>query len=63
MMFLLAKMKASNKEISKNGNIPKFNFKPKSHYELGEKLNMLDFDLATKHQVLDLFLLKINLLS
>jgi len=25
-----------------------FDFKPKSHYELGEKLNMLDFDLATK---------------
>jgi len=38
----------SNKEISKNGTIPKFDFKPKSHYELGENLNMLDFDLATK---------------
>ena len=25
-----------------------FDFKPKSHYELGENLNMLDFDLATK---------------
>ena len=37
-----------NKEISKNGKIPSFNFKPKSHYELGEKLKMLDFDLATK---------------
>ena len=24
------------------------NFKEKSHYELGEKLDMLDFDLATK---------------
>jgi seryl-tRNA synthetase len=38
----------SNVEISKNGTIPKFNFKPKTHYELGEDLNMLDFDLATK---------------
>ena len=38
----------SNKEISKNGKIPKFDFKAKSHYELGENLNMLDFDLATK---------------
>ena len=37
-----------NKEVSKNGKIPTFNFKPKSHYELGEKLKMLDFDLATK---------------
>ena len=38
----------SNKEVVKVGNIQKFNFKPKSHYEIGEKLNMLDFDLATK---------------
>ncbi len=37
-----------NIEISKSGNIPNFDFKPKSHYELGEKLKMLDFDLATK---------------
>ncbi|MDC0460931.1 serine--tRNA ligase [Candidatus Pelagibacter sp.] len=37
-----------NIEISKSGNIPSFDFKPKTHYELGEKLNMLDFDLATK---------------
>ena len=37
-----------NVEISKSGKIPEFNFKPKSHYELGEKLEMLDFDLATK---------------
>ena len=37
-----------NVEISKSGNIPSFDFKPKTHYELGEKLNMLDFDLATK---------------
>ena len=37
-----------NIEISKSGQIPKFDFKPKSHYEIGEKLKMLDFDLATK---------------
>ena len=37
-----------NIEIEKKGEIPKFDFKPKSHIELGEKLNMLDFDLATK---------------
>ena len=37
-----------NKEISKSGKIPKFEFIPKSHYALGEKLKMLDFDLATK---------------
>ena len=37
-----------NVEIEKSGNIPEFNFKPKSHYELGENLEMLDFNLATK---------------
>ena len=37
-----------NVEISKSGKIPKFDFNPKSHYELGENLRMLDFDLATK---------------
>jgi len=37
-----------NKEIKKNGEIPKFEFKPMSHYELGKKLNLMDFDVATK---------------
>ena len=37
-----------NLEINKSGNLPKFDFKPKSHYEIGESLGMLDFDLATK---------------
>ena len=39
---------SSNKEIKKFGNLPQFDFKPKSHTELGNNLNMLDFDLATK---------------
>ena len=37
-----------NVELTKSGQIPNFEFTPKSHYELGEKLGMLDFDLATK---------------
>jgi len=37
-----------NIEILKAGKITKFDFQPKSHYELGENLDMLDFDLATK---------------
>jgi len=37
-----------NKEVKKSGKIKNFKFKPKSHYEIGEKLNMLDFDLASK---------------
>ena len=38
----------SNKEVVKSGEIKEMSFKPRSHYEIGEKLNMLDFDLATK---------------
>ena len=34
-----------NKEILKSGTIHKFSFDPKSHYELGENLNMLDINL------------------
>ncbi len=37
-----------NVEILKTGKVPEFDFKPRSHYELGENLGMLDFDLATK---------------
>ena len=37
-----------NVEVLKSGKITKFDFEPKSHYELGENLRMLDFDLATK---------------
>ena len=44
----LGKNEDSNIEISKSGIVPKFSFKPKSHFELGENLNMLDFDLASK---------------
>ncbi len=42
------KNEKDNIEISKSGKIPEFNFKPKSHYELGENLGMLDFELASK---------------
>ena len=44
----IGKNEKDNVEIKKFGKIPNFGFKPKSHYELGEKLGMLDFDLATK---------------
>ncbi len=44
----IGKDENSNKEIKKNGNIKEFNFSAKSHYELGEKLQMMDFDLASK---------------
>ncbi len=44
----IGKDENQNKEIEKKGEIKNFNFEPKSHYELGENLDMLDFDLATK---------------
>jgi len=44
----IGKDENQNKEIIKVGDITNFKFKPKSHYELGENLDMLDFNLATK---------------
>ena len=38
----------SNLEIEKSGEIKNFDFKPKSHIDLGDNLKMLDFDLASK---------------
>jgi seryl-tRNA synthetase len=44
----IGKNENSNIEVLKSGKIPAFKFNPKSHHELGENLEMLDFDLATK---------------
>lgn len=38
----------SNVEVRKWGDIPKFDFDPKAHYELGEDLGILDFERAAK---------------
>jgi len=37
-----------NKEIKKIGEIRNFTFKPKSHFEIGKKLDLMDFDTAAK---------------
>ena len=39
---------SSNILIKQVGNLPSFNFTPKSHYELGEDLEMIDFEQAAK---------------
>ena len=39
---------ADNVEIRKVGEIRKFDFTPKAHYELGEELNLMDFSHASK---------------
>ena len=44
----IGKDEKDNIVISESGQIFKFDFNPMSHYQLGEKLDMLDFDLATK---------------
>ena len=44
----IGKDENSNKEIKKVGEIPNFEFNPLSHYELGEKLDLMDFDMASK---------------
>jgi len=44
----IGKDENSNKEINKMGTVSKFDFKPLSHYEIGKKLNLMDFDSATK---------------
>jgi seryl-tRNA synthetase len=37
-----------NKEIKVVGSTPSFSFKPKEHWELGESLNIIDFERASK---------------
>jgi seryl-tRNA synthetase len=37
-----------NKEIRRVGEAPVFNFKPKTHFELAEKLDIIDFKRASK---------------
>ena len=44
----IGKNEGSNKEIKKVGEFFKFNFEPLSHHEIGKKINLMDFDTATK---------------
>ncbi len=37
-----------NLEIRRVGTVPRFSFKPKDHVELGELLDIIDFDTATR---------------
>ncbi len=37
-----------NVEVRRWGNIPSFDFEPKPHWEIGEKLRMLDFERGAK---------------
>jgi len=44
----IGKDESYNKEINKVGEITKFNYQPRSHDEIGKKLNSMDFDTASK---------------
>ena len=44
----IGKDETKNKEINKIGIIPKFDFKPLSHNQIGKNLNLMDFDVASK---------------
>lgn len=37
-----------NLEVRKWGDVPKFDFEPKAHWEIGEKLGILDFERGSK---------------
>ena len=44
----IGKDENSNKEVRKIGKITDFKFKPLSHHEIGTRLKLMDFDVATK---------------
>ena len=44
----VGKDETGNKQVREHGTRPHFSFKPKEHFELGEKLGLMDFERATK---------------
>ena len=44
----VGKDESANKCVRVVGEVPKFDFKPKHHYELGEDLGLIDFQTAAK---------------
>jgi len=44
----IGKDATGNKELRKWGDLPKFDFKPKSHIELGEDLDLIDLERGAK---------------
>lgn len=44
----IGKNEFNNKEIAVHGNIRQFDFRPQPHFELGEKLGLMDFEQTAK---------------
>jgi len=49
---------SANRELRRWGEVPRFDFPPKDHVALGEALDLLDFDSATKVAGSDFYFLK-----
>ncbi|MDR2951885.1 MAG: serine--tRNA ligase [Treponema sp.] len=47
-----------NLEVKRSGEIPKFSFKPADHVQLGQALDIIDFDSATKVSGVKFYYLK-----
>lgn len=43
----IGKDEEDNQEVEKWGELPQFNFEPKQHFEIGEGLNLLDFEQSS----------------
>ncbi len=44
---IVGKDEENNQEVEKWGELPQFNFTPKQHFEIGEGLNLLDFEQSS----------------
>ena len=49
---------SANRQLRRWGDVPEFDFEPKDHVALGEALDLLDFDSATKVTGSDFYFLK-----
>lgn len=54
----IGKADTENCEVKQVGTIPQFSFEPKDHVQLGEALDLIDFDAATKVSGVKFYYLK-----
>ena len=44
----IGKEDSDNLEVKRSGTVPKFDFEPKDHVQLGQDLDLIDFEAGTK---------------
>lgn len=54
----LGKEDKDNTEVKRSGSIPKFDFEPKDHVQLGKNLDLIDFEAAAKVSGVKFYYLK-----